>query len=394
MLIICEKAPQQKVRLASHECCVAKPSEPFRPTNAATCRVSCPLRTQQAPPLRTRLVRRIPLGSSSILRARLRAKMGAGGSLGRSQGKTQDYLENAATALPLLLKQQSASGCRAIADRLGRLKDEAERLARTKEASENASPSRMRPPAKSYEQQSKWDSLGATTLKQAFASCDMIDARWLVSLAKTGGRVPRNQDIPPEAIVNLEEMEAWDDPYSLGALVVSYPWLGGSSHPDPNGEILHKLSLILDAYASKASAIPSCRIGVFWSYCSLPQKHNDGSDDRDEEQMQRFSTALSLLSVLPKYITAGYIQQLGMWTPMLQPDAWLSFPQSELATPVIGSPMPTPTTTPMQLRPGRGRATSQPSDSGSTGLQEMDSESHGTLAAIRMRASQLNRIPA
>ena len=73
--------------------------------------------------------------------------------------------------------------------------------------------------------------LGATSLKTAFAQCDMIDAAWLVSLAEKGGAVPRNQDVPRDAIVSLEEMEAWDDPYTLGTIVVSYPWLDQKRHP-------------------------------------------------------------------------------------------------------------------------------------------------------------------
>ena len=39
--------------------------------------------------------------------------------------------------------------------------------------------------------------------------------------------LPRCQELPPGARVTLEEMEKWsylDGEYTVGALVVSYPW--------------------------------------------------------------------------------------------------------------------------------------------------------------------------
>ena len=53
----------------------------------------------------------------------------------------------------------------------------------------------------------------------------MVDAAWLADLADKGGVVPRCQDVPEEAKVSLAEMEAWDDAYTVGALIISYPWL-------------------------------------------------------------------------------------------------------------------------------------------------------------------------
>ena len=45
-------------------------------------------------------------------------------------------------------------------------------------------------------------------------------------LAKKGGVLPRCQDLPPGARVMLKEMEKWKDTfgYTLGVLVISYPW--------------------------------------------------------------------------------------------------------------------------------------------------------------------------
>ena len=49
----------------------------------------------------------------------------------------------------------------------------------------------------------------------------LIDAAWLAALAKSGGVLPRCQDVPEEAKVSLSQMEAWDDMYTVGVLVIS-----------------------------------------------------------------------------------------------------------------------------------------------------------------------------
>ena len=56
--------------------------------------------------------------------------------------------------------------------------------------------------------ESKWDEMGASSLKSAFRDTEMIDAAWLAALAKNGSAIPRCQDVPAEAKVSLKEMEA------------------------------------------------------------------------------------------------------------------------------------------------------------------------------------------
>ena len=77
---------------------------------------------------------------------------------------------------------------------------------------------------------SYWDEVGpnkpnASALKAALADTVLVDAAWLVRLAKKGGVLPRCQDLPPGARVMLKEMEKWKDTfgYTLGVLVISYP---------------------------------------------------------------------------------------------------------------------------------------------------------------------------
>ena len=76
---------------------------------------------------------------------------------------------------------------------------------------------------------SYWDEVGhgkpnASALKAALADTVLVDAAWLVRLAKKRGVLPRCQDLPPGARVTLEEMEKWNDGHTVGVLVISYPW--------------------------------------------------------------------------------------------------------------------------------------------------------------------------
>ena len=76
---------------------------------------------------------------------------------------------------------------------------------------------------------SYWDEVGhdkpnASALKAALADTVLVDAAWLVRLAKQRGVLPRCQDLPPGARVTLEEMEKWRDGSTLGVVVISYPW--------------------------------------------------------------------------------------------------------------------------------------------------------------------------
>ena len=83
--------------------------------------------------------------------------------------------------------------------------------------------------AKQLAKRSYWDEVGpgkpnASALKAALADTVLVDAAWLVRLAKKRGVLPRCQDLPPGARVTLEEMEKRRDPNTVGVLVISYPW--------------------------------------------------------------------------------------------------------------------------------------------------------------------------
>ena len=83
--------------------------------------------------------------------------------------------------------------------------------------------------AKQLAKRSYWDEVGpdkpnASALKRALADTVLVDAAWLAQLADAGGVLPRCQDLPEGARVTLEEMEKWKDDFTVGVLVISYPW--------------------------------------------------------------------------------------------------------------------------------------------------------------------------
>ena len=76
---------------------------------------------------------------------------------------------------------------------------------------------------------SYWDEVGdgkpnASVLKRALADTVLVDAAWLARLADAGDILPRCQDLPEGARVTLDEMEQWTHLYTVGVLVISYPW--------------------------------------------------------------------------------------------------------------------------------------------------------------------------
>ena len=152
-----------------------------------------------------------------------------------------------------------------------------------------------------------WDQVGpnkpnASALKRALADTVLVDAAWLAQLADEGGVLPRCQDLPEGARVTLEEMEKWTDPFTVGVLVISYPWwapphstLASSStcqptaasvrgsptlpplahrldadHPDKDGLQLRAISHVLKMFDKEAKKEygAGCKVGVFLDYVS------------------------------------------------------------------------------------------------------------------------------
>ena len=105
-------------------------------------------------------------------------------------------------------------------------------------------------------------------IRKASKSTTLVDAAWLAKLADENGVLPRCQDVPAEAKVDLDKhMHKWTDNYTLPILVISYPWLD-ADHPDIDGAQLRRLAFVVKAFANKAGEKEGGKCGVFWDYCS------------------------------------------------------------------------------------------------------------------------------
>ena len=80
-------------------------------------------------------------------------------------------------------------------------------------------------------------------------------------------------------------------------LALSYGWLT-ALHPDPHGTTLAAVRRFLDADAAASDT------GLFWDFCSLPQKGPDGDDKTEAECLD------NLLFGLPKS-NIGRMQSIG-----------------------------------------------------------------------------------
>ena len=119
---------------------------------------------------------------------------------------------------------------------------------------------------------------------------DLVDARYLISLSEHSGVVPRWQDVPECARINrsnIWRLWGWERMFSLGILVLSYPWLDGE-HPDKFGEQLGRIVPILRAML-EFSGGEEFTCAVLWDYCSLPQPGRTPAEDA------RFRAGLSSL---------------------------------------------------------------------------------------------------
>jgi len=145
----------------------------------------------------------------------------------------------------------------------------------------------------------------ASALKRALADTVLVDAAWLAQLADAGGVLPRCQDLPEGARVTLEEMEKWTDSFTVGVLVISYPWLD-ADHPDKDGLQLRAISHVLkmfdkeakEAYGDGLDGETVCKVGVFFDYVSMPQRsRGSAEDDRTPEEKATFDRSLKAINL-------------------------------------------------------------------------------------------------
>ena len=80
----------------------------------------------------------------------------------------------------------------------------------------------------------------------------LLDARFLIRLAKMGGVLMRRQDVPEAAFLSLDWVKLMSHGYlpnDLRILCISYPWLQ-AHHPDGHGHHLQQLARVLEHFVN------------------------------------------------------------------------------------------------------------------------------------------------
>jgi len=124
----------------------------------------------------------------------------------------------------------------------------------------------------------------------------ILNAAWVVSLWRGGGRIRRRQELPPEAFLAVDELiAATKHGAGLALLVISYAWLH-PENPDPNGAHLALIGKVCHAFIESRSGPlgGGSAYGVFWDFASLYQ-HAPGAP-RSAEHEALFRSALSGMS--------------------------------------------------------------------------------------------------
>jgi len=143
--------------------------------------------------------------------------------------------------------------------------------------------------------QSSWVAWGGESIDSMLDNVDLIDGRYLVSLHRHGGNLPRWQNVPDSAKITRStvwRLYGWEMKMSLPILVLSYPWLD-ETHPDRQGETLAKVAEVLE-YMLPCAGGDAFTVGVLWDYASLPQPMGEGGI-RNGAELARFRGGLRSL---------------------------------------------------------------------------------------------------
>ena len=168
---------------------------------------------------------------------------------------------------------------------------------------------------------------GGAQVEALLCDYDLVDARYLVALGEANGVVPPWRDVPDCARINQQtawRLRAWNQPFSLPVLVLSYPWLDKvrsicaylpasesatadslplllfrctprspslKEHPDKAGETLRRILPILRAMVAEAQRHATyATVGVMWDFMSCPQ------GERTPEEQKRFERCLKRIN--------------------------------------------------------------------------------------------------
>jgi hypothetical protein len=145
-----------------------------------------------------------------------------------------------------------------------------------------------RPPAREVEVPAEamewWTEWGGAEVEEVLASgaVVLLDAQWLIELARSGGVLKPRQALPKEAFLSLSEIKAAMyvrvvpfllPQQSLAVVCISHCWYQ-ANHPDPHG---HNLRLVARALQARLEFLKGWgnrapRLAVFYDFCSTHQK--------------------------------------------------------------------------------------------------------------------------
>lgn len=128
-------------------------------------------------------------------------------------------------------------------------------------------------------QQIAWDANEGAALEESLtvdkelgaAPVRLVCARFLINLAKAGGRLVRRQDLPEAAFISLHKLKQMGCGYmqsDLRILCLSHMWLT-PDHPDPRGDNLRAIAEVLETFVN--DRFSGGTWAVFLDYASLPQ---------------------------------------------------------------------------------------------------------------------------
>ncbi|MDC0525770.1 hypothetical protein OAO87_02130, partial [bacterium] len=149
-----------------------------------------------------------------------------------------------------------------------------------------------------------WRHLGGAELEPQLVDAELgaapirlVDARYLIALARDGGRLGRRQDLPESAFVPLETLRRLKigSSNSLRIIVVSHAWLT-PWHPDPHGNNLRLLAIALrmmvdDRHDGADAPDELQTYAVMIDFCSAHQKGKCG-EARTTQEHALFTRAL------------------------------------------------------------------------------------------------------
>ncbi|CAE7501164.1 P4HTM, partial [Symbiodinium pilosum] len=149
----------------------------------------------------------------------------------------------------------------------------------------------------------------------------LIRGSWLAKLAKEGGRLPRRQELPPEAIWDCDELERDAEEFDKGrhrlatrVVAISYCWLR-CEHPDPCGTQLAAAGALASSCLEELG--DGVDLAIFLDYCSLFQEpRTEMENEVFQESLQHVAiwyahkkTQVWVLTVTPE--TCGLPVELG-----------------------------------------------------------------------------------